>query len=217
MNTTFSYFNQGTVKQSSRHERLPQLHYCAGSHHDLAVSKSCYIQCSESEVEAVSTRTHTSARGTKDKNYTSCLFERVSIRTTLLESYTRRIPDPDSNNPQWSCKEVQITLRQMKEGVKFKQMSFDLYRTTRFKLKLVYHLTAIDLAQHSPTTLGTTTMATTSDTTSTNSGSNTEPLRCSGPATVGIIVALSLVIVFLIGVLVLVLLCVCCRKAGGET
>ena len=60
----------------------------------------------------------------------------------------------DSNNPQWSCKEVQITLRQMKEGVKFKQMSFDLYRTTRFKLKLVYHLTAIDLAQHSPTTLG---------------------------------------------------------------
>ena len=35
-----------SVKQSSRHERLLQLHYCAGS---LAVSKSCYVQCSESE------------------------------------------------------------------------------------------------------------------------------------------------------------------------
>ena len=60
----------------------------------------------------------------------------------------------DSDDPQWRCKEVQITLRQTKGGEEFglfQQMSFDLYRTTRFKL--VYHLTTIELTQHSPTTL----------------------------------------------------------------
>ncbi len=49
----------------------------------------------------------------------------------------------DSDDPEWSCKEVQITIRQMGKRFGFQQMSFDLY----LSIKLVHHLTEIGLAQ----------------------------------------------------------------------
>ncbi len=51
----------------------------------------------------------------------------------------------DSDDPEWSCKEVQITLRRG-ETFGSQQMSFDLYHS----IKLVHHLTEIDLALQSP-------------------------------------------------------------------
>ncbi|XP_064405837.1 uncharacterized protein LOC135350906 [Halichondria panicea] len=114
----------------------------------------------------------------------------------------------DSDDPQWSCKEVRITLRQRIKELGFQQMSFDLYNTT----ESLHNLTVIGLfsARESPTRLSTTIMATPSeDTTSTTSEQpgSTESLRFLGPVT-----ALSLVIVVLV-VLVLVLLCVCYQNS----
>ncbi len=45
----------------------------------------------------------------------------------------------DSNDPQWSCKEVQITLTKGEEEFEFQPMSFDLYH----EIKLLHHLTTI--------------------------------------------------------------------------
>ena len=52
----------------------------------------------------------------------------------------------DSNDPQWSCKEVQITLTKEEEEFEFQPMSFDLYH----EIKLLHHLTTI---QQSPPSL----------------------------------------------------------------
>ncbi len=57
----------------------------------------------------------------------------------------------DSDDPQWSCKEVRITLRLRIKELGFQQMSFDLYNTT----ESLHNLTVIELfsARESPTRL----------------------------------------------------------------